>query len=311
MGEKAKLAIFRENNVRLPLSKPGLPTLTLMLHPWGADQDHQYIFSAALYRSGQKEPIKLCDNDRPVSLDEARGEVIYALREANREHFEGNPEEDDDVKLVVEFILPRHLLTHPIEGWQRRAAGRGTLDGYCVVVVRDIERQTDESLWMPWREKWRHMMDQDSEGAQLSRWITCTDPPSPPSELIRQLSRSEFCSLGLTFTPERAESSFDLDEALDAGTPVIIWQREPCEDGNGATACATGTCHGMRFKADLSQRLAQRRITDLPELVLDMRRDSPSTPDSLQGFTLLWDHPYRLVKPKDYRLDAPRREEGS
>jgi hypothetical protein len=311
MDEKAKLAIFRETNVRLPLSRSGPSTLTLMLQPWGADQDHQYIFSAALYRSGQKEPIKLCDNDRPVSLDEARGEVIYAIRQANRELYEGNPG-DDDIKLVVEFILPRHLLTHPIEGWQRRAAGHGTLDDYCVVIVRDIERQTDESLWTPWREKWRHMMDQDGEeGSQLSRWITCTDPPCPPSELIRRLSRSEFCSLGLTFTPERGENGFDLDEALDAGTPVVVWQRQLCEGGKGAADCATGACHGMRFKADLSQRLARGRITHLPELVLDMRRDSPSTPDSLRGFTLLWDHPYRLIKPRDYRLDAPRRGEDS
>lgn len=311
MSEREKLAAFRKNNVRLLLSRSGPSTLTLMLQPWGPHQDDRYIFSATLYRSGQKDPIRLCDNDRPTSLDEARGEVIHAVREANRELYEENPD-DAGVKLGVEFILPRPLLTHPIEGWQMRATGRGTLDCYCVVVVRDFDRQEDESLWTPWREKWRRMMDRNGEEAsQLSRWITCTDPPRPPSELIRQLSRAEFCSLGLTFTPERRENGFDLNDALDAGAPVVVWQREPCGDGNGATQCATGTCHGMKFKTTLSRHLARRGITDLPELVLEMRRDSPSAPDSLQGFTLLWDHPYRLVKPKDYRLGPPGSSEDS
>jgi hypothetical protein len=308
-GEQQKLEDSRKVNYRVSASWSGPSTLTLMLEPSGALPD-QYLFSAALYRSGHRDPVKIRDEDDPVSLEDAKAQVMDVLRLATAYLFPQNPDSPDSVKPTLEFILPRKLLCYPIEQWQMTESGV-TLEWRFVVVVRDIKRQNDPLLYYDWQEKWQYMMrDDGAAGSGLAKWITCLDPPSAPCDLNRQLSPAEFHSLGLTFCPPQSGGWFDLTEVLDAGTPVAIWPQSPSDHGNGAAKCTEFTCHGLRFKAKLSDLLASRRITDLPDLVRQMRRANADAADSPRGLTLLWDDPRRLVKPWNHRLRVPGSPEG-
>jgi hypothetical protein len=88
-------------------------------------------------------------------------------------------------RLWVEFVLPREILTQPVERWCWQDGITACLK--YPVVVRDLERMRRPGHWVSWQEKWRHLVDcTDGEGCHPARWIR-EDEAADPNRLFASL----------------------------------------------------------------------------------------------------------------------------
>jgi vWA-MoxR associated protein C-terminal domain len=275
-----------------PVRTADRATLVLQLEPSGQQRD-LYLFSASLYL-GTGLIDKMCDRDEPVALDKVRADVNEARYG------------EDVLKVDLEFVLPRALLCQPIEEWSTWDTYQ-QLQRQFVVVVRDLERQQNRSLRLMWRRKWKHMVDNDTgPGAIMPRWITCGDPQRERGQLYGELTPDACFAVGLTFPPEPGIPGFRFDEVLNAGAPITIWPRQRCDHGGAAWRQEDGPCTGILFQKDFQDRLAGVRFKDLPQLVLELRRQAAD--ESGRRLTLLWDDPGRSPRPPGRSLGPPREE---
>jgi vWA-MoxR associated protein C-terminal domain len=213
----------------------------------------------------------------------------------------------DVLRIDLEFVVPRILLSKPIEEWADWDAQCQQLREQFVVVVRDLERQKNRMLRLQWRRKWQHMVNNaNGPGAEMSRWITCADPERKPGQLQRELGPDAFFAVGLTFPPEPGIPGFRFDEVLNAGTPIAIWPWRRCEHGEAAWRQGDEPCTGILFKEDLRGRLADVDFKDLPQLALDLWIEAAD--ESGGCLTLLWDDPGRTPRPPGRSLAVPKED---
>lgn len=297
--ERRKLTEFRRSKVKIPMHGSGRATLILQLEPYGP-RPELYLLSAWLYL-GKSFIDKIHGNDIPVSLDTVQATLIEAVDQAARRV---DQRDSNATEMDLEFILPRNLLSFPFEEWTNRPFDYMSLDVQFVVVVRDLERLRDPALRFRWRRKWAYMMANDY-GPELSRWITCADRPCAPGQVFRQLLPDSHVSLGLTFPPLPGAQGFEMAEVLNAGTPIAIWPRQPCQHAKTADAGSPDMCRGARFKEELCRRLDGQRLSDLPKLVLELRQEKPGLEEPEWSLVLLWDDPTRRPEPDNFTFDAP------
>ena len=108
--------------------------------------------------------------------------------------------------------------------------------------------------------------------------------------------------LDSTFPPRDSPHTIEIAEALEAGIPIAVWPRwcgdmPPGPNGTGPADFAV--------REELSRRMADRPITDLPMIVLEMRQHYASTGQAWAGLTLLWDDPWRWPEDPDFSLEVP------
>jgi hypothetical protein len=294
--EVDSLARFRASGEMLVPPEFGRSTIVLKLDESGVRQD-RYLFSAWLYIDNTLVD-KMRESDRAIPLDQVRpilsqliDEVIVRVQERG----------DATPEIALEFILPRSLLSYPFEAWQNRDPAYMTLGVQFILVVRDLERVRDPLLRAACSKKWKHIIGEgDRPAADLSVWVTCSDCHITPDQTFYQMKPDSCGSLGLTFQPGDGSHTFDLEGALNAGMPIIIWPRR-CD--HAATPIAAGTADG--FRDTLSQRLKIHRLRDLPSVVLEMRLDEARSGTQGWGVALFWYDPTRTPEPPNYRMAVP------
>jgi hypothetical protein len=298
-AERKWLARFRDYNASHAHPSSERVTLVQVIEPSGPRID-RFLYRAFVYRD-EPEPESVYASDVPQTLDDVQGVAMGVLRRIIEQS--RRPDGISDIEL--EFFLPRRLLWYPVEDWS--ISSYNSLGTDYVVVVRDWDRFHEPLLWYGWRRKWASFQEvsDDASGAAeaaLSKWVTCSDVPLEPGALSLELRTDEHLSLGLTFPPLPDGQNVDLAEALDSGTPIVVWPRRRC-DHPPSVQMVGEDCHGHLFKQDISRRLAGHRLADLPRIVWAMRKEQ--LPLNGAGTALLWDNPAHWPGISEFRLDWP------
>lgn len=205
-------------------------------------------------------------------------------------------------ELVVELMLPRTLITEPVDCWSVEG-DLGDCIELCVdynVVVRPFERWkslTGNRYLKRLAERWRDIDD------QIACHITTELPPPDGKtalwykdracnqQTVRLLTahRSLLCGV-LNEAPSPDGKADAYAGMLAAGIPVILWLR---------------SCPGEDKRAQFRDEINETRLRELASRVHQLRRDGLLTEDWHPGrnLTLLWDDPTR--QPPQHSLRSP------
>lgn len=297
-AQRAKLALLRKSQRTRHYADPAVEhaSLVVLLDPNVPNPSDGYKLRVWLY-CAEPSPVQSYTRDDPVSLETVREVVVEQLEKVIGQLSAPGAVAD----VVIEFFLPRELLDLAVEDWVV-SSGNVTLGTQFVVVIRDRDRLYSTVLWPPWQQKWQQVASRKTgPNGPFSRWITCMDAPCRPGELRPSLLDNDFVSVGLTFPPPPSARRLELAEALNAGIPVVVWPHRQCT--HPVPASAADVCHGNSFMNSVSQELAGRRLSELPNLIRQLRRAHAAAGDL--GIALLWDDPNRRPIPDVSHFDVP------
>jgi len=186
----------------------------------------------------------------------------------------------------IEFLLPTSLLSLPVEWW-RPASPQRQRHPLCVdyqVVVRSLDRlrQSDRPRW--WWQRWRslrsetlrpnvHWGEETATTEALDAWDVDLHTDATMAVVV------------LSTPPEVWPGREELNMALLAGVPVILWDRQEQRGQDGTQALA------MVIDGDPNQ--LPHRIRLLRSRAAKARAAQAETPGS--SIVLLWDDPRRVV----------------
>ncbi|WP_285744615.1 hypothetical protein [Lentzea sp. NBRC 105346] len=201
--------------------------------------------------------------------------------------------------VTIEFVLPRSLLGHPIDQWQiDQDLFPHRIGTRYPVVVRSLDRMRRGDLHSHWRRKWRWVNHNghDPEPTAL-HWVRESDTPDSLYSML--LLDNVPVAVALTSPPDdSARLGPDvLTAALYAGVPIVFWCRN-----RELAEC---------FERDMTARLTDRGVAELPQQVLRLRRQvtgEAERPLLGEHLTLLWDDADRIPESftRSTRLRAPR-----
>ncbi len=185
---------------------------------------------------------------------------------------------------MIEFALPESWLNRGVEEWK---AGATLMLAY-PVVVRDIER-----LKPTFRQDWaiRRWALLRKRATAFGESVGCANTRTRNEHFFWLTAREDICVLVHAEQPR----PLHLTAALQAGMPVMMWQRWKC-DGE-----VHGDCEGGLFAGELMRLAAQAHPDDLPRLVRRLRAEARSQPGDHshcgRRLVLFWDDPARLPDP--------------
>lgn len=282
---------------RVQWRAPGLlgpPGLLVQIAEDGVDPD-LYQLSAWLWSDGAISETMVTD-DHAYTLDEIEDQLDRLLTSPSLLKL------PDPSQLMVEFILPHQLLSHPVDQWQvtgrTRVPHRLGVD--FPVVVRSLDRllaQETIATYVKWRRKWRWLKEnRDELPAKAVRWVRGLDMISTSTDFYEELAGDSPVCLMWSFPPAGEDDTEILGAGIWAGTPVMLWPR--------------GSHDADVVEERFAQLLATGSLSRLPELTQKLREGAAGSDDQLgRHLTLLWDDPERLPKPPA-PLSAPTRLGG-
>ncbi|MDQ4030756.1 MAG: hypothetical protein M3332_00195 [Actinomycetota bacterium] len=252
----------------------------------------RYLLSAWLQHDHSPEEPIHCD-DEAIPLSRA-AERLFDLLQQVPEHV------DDDIEeLMVELILPRALITWPIDQWQVDREFPHALGTAYPVVVRSLDRLLRADLHPPWGRKWR-WLSRNGRHADHSYFcdVEVPDPPAPSALRAMLLGSESPVALVMRTPPlERTDLGADTFSAgLHGGAPIMVW----CRDSTISE----------EFQEQIRNRLARGDLLRLPQRVFELRllaAENTGQEGSHVGrnITLLWDDFDRIPEP--FRHRARRR----
>jgi nucleoside phosphorylase len=208
-----------------------------------------------------------------TSLRRAEEVVDRAVRAVEAAWREGNG------PVRVEFLLPTALLHLDVEWWRTQldSAAPAALCLDYPVAVRSLDRLRSgyRRMWLErWQALWRqppgHRTHWGQGAADLTSWNA------------RLRGDAGITTVVLSGPSTAAGGRDELDLALRAGVPVILWDRR--NGGAGPAAVLRELVEGA--PGEVHGRLSRLRRTAAAS-----REDHPG-----RHLTLLWDDPYRLVE---------------
>ena len=263
----------------------------VQLRPDGIDPDSYLMCVWSQHYRAAEEP--LYRDDTPSTL----AEVIEQLSDLiPRAHTVLGV---SDGEMVVEFILPRRLISHPVDQWQVDRVFPHRLGTSYPVVVRSLDRLSTQELHGTWRQKWRWLTaNGHRDEPEMINWLF--EPRTrAPNALYANLRRGQSSvALAMAFPPEDIELGQDeLTAALWAGIPVILWCRNPALRG--------------QFESQIRHVLVGHGLMELPAQVLNLRQQADEVEDVPtplgRHLTLLWDDADRVPASfRSVRLQAPQ-----
>ncbi|MGH3778594.1 MAG: effector-associated domain 2-containing protein [Pseudonocardiaceae bacterium] len=251
----------------------------------------RYLLSAWLQHDrSPEEPIHRDDEAVPLS---DVGERLFDLLRQVPEHV------DDDIEeLVVELILPRALITWPVDQWQVDREFPHALGTAYPVVVRSLDRLRRPDLHAPWERKWRWLTRNDRRADHsYFRDVEVHDQPAV-SALRAMLLRNESPVALVMRTPPLKSDGLSADAfsaGLQGGIPIMVW----CRD----------TTMSKDFQEQIRISLANGDLLRLPQRVFELRllaAENAGQGDDHVGchVTLLWDDFDRIPEPFRHRARA-------
>lgn len=200
-----------------------------------------------------------------------------------------------DQPVEIELLLPGDLLHTAVEWWHTELDGPAPMP-LCVdyrVVVRSLDRMRAEHRHRHWNNRWRRMWQRPPQHrVYLGR--PEPDPAGFAQWNTRLRDDSDVTTVILGSSPEDESGSRELQSALNAGIPVILWDHRPGPVTPETAALLNGLTEGPPGEtADRVWHL--RRAAAL--LSEEDRQRHPG-----RHVALLWDDPDRNV----YGTGAPR-----
>jgi hypothetical protein len=258
-----------------PVNPHGLSSyLVIQLEPDGLDPDrytlsHWYQWDVTAWHPQRGE-------DRIVQRLDLEDEVEHLINDMESDW------SDSLDTVTVEFVLPWELINAPVDWWHKESSSdRPTpLAMDYPVVVRSLERLRTRRWHRAWRARWQRLKHRPSLRTYWSRPTGEDYCTALETELK---SDGEIASLILSQPPDSEGGRQEVEAALRAGLPVIVWHRSDCG--------------GVQFREEISELMANGGLADMPIRARELRRKAMRPPirDDHIGrhLTVLWDDPER------------------
>ncbi|MFE6228472.1 hypothetical protein [Streptomyces sp. NPDC057854] len=273
-----QLAAVRADIARAATAQPAPACLVVQLCRSGRDPDRYLLSHWRQIRPGPWRPER--GEDRLVTLAEVPAAVGELVDRAEKE-WAGRPG-----RPVLEFVLPFHLLNHPME-WL--TPGSDLTTALCLtypVVLRSLERMRATEHHRKWHNRWQQMLDSPDTPCH---WDTAGHRNHDPVRWSTALVADErLVSVALGAPPLRgtAGRASPLETALRAGVPLAVWDRRPEPPAE------------FRRRA---KRLLKGKAIELPQRAKKLRGEAATAAagqrDAHVGrhLAVLFDDPNRLV----------------
>lgn len=233
-------------------------------------------------RRGESQLVHLRDLEREVERLIEQMEIDWSDRTST---------------VFVEFVLPWELLNVGVDHWRKESGSSRpiTLAMDYPVVVRSLERLRTQRWHRAWHQRWRQLL---TAPAQSKVYWSQPSGKDYFTRLESELkSDDRVVSLVLSEPPaQRGETGHqEIEAALRAGLPVIIWHR--------------GDCTSTEFREAVTSLVTDGGIGQLPIRAKEFRHEAlrlePAQRDGHIGhhLTVLWDDPERRPDTLDAPLD--------
>ncbi|MDR7274335.1 VMAP-C domain-containing protein [Catenuloplanes atrovinosus] len=272
---------WRERPPPAPPADPAGPCLVIEIEPDGIDRSLCQVGSYLQRKAGDWEPERGPSLHAPVSVAELDRAVPKLVDDVEQQR-----PWDAGTEPVIEFLLPAGLMNLPVEWWCAPSQRDIPLCVDYQVAMRSLERMREKPRLRFWRDRWSTLSARGGDGFypgvhprnadELHRWG------------VRLHRRRDVSSVALSGPPEEWPGRGELDYALQAGVPVILWDRRPKPTPESDEALA---------------QLASEAGRDLPGRIEELRTQAAELPEEERtahegGYVaLLWDDPNRLIPP--------------
>ncbi|MEU4421802.1 trypsin-like peptidase domain-containing protein [Actinoplanes sp. NPDC024001] len=255
------------------------PSIIVQVKPHSLDH-RRYNATIWVHQDGKRSKKVFCDDSLGHDLHHTREIVAEQLRSLLK-RLQG--------WAGVEFIVPGDLFD---EDFENMLIGRYSRLGRTnPVVIRDLERLSDDETWRSWEDRWQALRAGDGS----AEWLTCTHQASSDKFDATLRLNPEIALLGLTMRPgQYAEDA--LGVAIYAGVPAAVWSRDNCPEHQDAWP--PHPCSGDRFRNSFARAIDGRRLAELPDIIQRVRNAAAAGEEpSWANIVLLWDDPEHRPEP--------------
>jgi vWA-MoxR associated protein C-terminal domain/Effector-associated domain 2/vWA-MoxR associated protein middle region 0 len=226
--------------------------------------------------------------DKVVPFRTVPEHVAELIREA-----EGGWAYQFDDNLVLEFVLPYEMINLALDQWTRdppESPYPTPLGTEYEIVVRSYERLHMRDLHRAWRQRWRVLADAIE---CVTYWAGAQDSIRRMGDLLQTSSETVACVL--SGPPDRQPGRSELEMALRAGIPVVLWHRTDESDED--------------LKEVLRDVVGRTELVKLPKNIKRLRGTAPSGHLARKPMqvTLLWDDPNHFLDEPEV-LRHPERQ---
>ncbi|WP_125803926.1 hypothetical protein [Actinoplanes sp. ATCC 53533] len=194
----------------------------------------------------------------------------------------------DGEPVEIELLLPSDLLRTAVEWWNTELEAPAPIP-LCLeypVVVRSLDRMRAAYRHRVWHQRWRSLWQHPARHhVYQGRDGSAGEGLGPWNARLRD--RRDLTTVVLGSSPDRESGSHELESALNAGIPVILWDRRP----------GPLTSEMARLLAELTEGPP----TDVLTRIRTLRVDAALLPEpdrkqhAGRHVALLWDDPARNV----------------
>ncbi|MDR3083250.1 MAG: hypothetical protein LBV60_20435 [Streptomyces sp.] len=292
LGLTAQLKALRAEINESADAQPAPACLVVQLSRHGMDPDCYQLSHWRQLRPGPWRPQR--GEDQIVALSDVERAVERLIVRAEQD-WAGRPGSP-----VLEFILPIHLLNHPME-WLPTAPDASSASALCLsypVVLRSLERMRAREFHRRWHNRWQRMM---GTSTLVCHWDTTGRRGHDSVRWTSTLTADErltSVALNAPPLPGPGGSQASLEAALRAGVPLAVWDRRSAVPGESRRRI---------------RKLMKGTAVELPTRVQALRNEAAtaaaSQRDSHTGrhVAVLFDDPNRIVDWSEY----PGPESGS
>jgi nucleoside phosphorylase len=259
-----------------------VPSVIVQIELDGLDRQRCQVSHWIQRRRGSWQPQRRGDI-RNVALAKLEREVARIVEGAENTWHEGG-------EVAVEFVLPTVLMSLPVQWWRTHPESDqpSPLGLDYPVVVRSLERMRATNHRRMWVNRWNSLFRQPYQ--HHIHWGVAEDDETDLGAWDAQLRVDDTInSVVLSEPPDSRAGRAELEMALRAGIPVIMWDRRarpPASIRGVILALTKGDPH------DLPHRMRRLR-GEAASARLAERATHPG-----QYLALLWDDPNRPVNAR-------------
>jgi hypothetical protein len=196
--------------------------------------------------------------------------------------------------IVIEFVLPRDLLSTPVDEWRALDDDEVPLGWSKPVVVRDLSR-FNEPVPRELERRAAELRANPDDLATTLQWKDCRHPQGP-AESFRAWLRGPNKPLAVGLAGVWSSSTM-VTSAVGGGVPILLWSRMTCDEHPASGPEAGQQCLAIQFSTAVTDRLRGVRMDALPAQVHELRTEAGQSPADQthcgRGISLLWDDPRR------------------